>query len=167
MNLKTIRLSLILASLSLMLAACGGKKETASGTGAGSAVTEDGVRIVEITANDQMKFSLKEIRVKAGEPVRLTLKNIGKMPKQSMGHNWVLIQPVDQAGLTSFALSAASRPPQYLPADKTLIIAHSRILGPGESETIEFKAPSTAGIYRFLCTFPGHYNLMNGNFIVE
>jgi azurin len=40
------------------------------------------------------------------------------------------------------------------------------LIGGGESTTIEFEAPEK-GEYTFLCTFPGHFGLMNGKFIVE
>ena len=40
------------------------------------------------------------------------------------------------------------------------------MLGGGEETTIEFEAPAK-GEYTFICSFPGHYALMNGKFIVE
>jgi azurin len=40
------------------------------------------------------------------------------------------------------------------------------MIGGGESDTITFDAPE-AGTYVFLCTFPGHYQVMRGEFIVE
>jgi uncharacterized cupredoxin-like copper-binding protein len=36
------------------------------------------------------------------------------------------------------------------------MIAHTALLAPGGSETIEFTAPA-AGSYTFVCTYPGHY----------
>ena len=56
---------------------------------------------------------------------------------------------------------------EEIPADmKDKFIAHTKMLGGGESDTIEFDAPAP-GTYTFMCTFPGHYALMQGKFIVE
>ncbi|MGH2623531.1 MAG: plastocyanin/azurin family copper-binding protein, partial [Sphingobacterium sp.] len=46
-----------------------------------------------IEGNDQMQYNINLMRVKAGEPVEITLKNVGSMPKESMGHNFVLLKP--------------------------------------------------------------------------
>ena len=39
------------------------------------------------------------------------------------------------------------------------------MLGGGETDTITFDAPDP-GTHVFMCTFPGHYQLMMGEFIV-
>ena len=55
----------------------------------------------------------------------------------------------------------------YIPSGLTgEIIAYTKMLGGGESDTIIFNAPPI-GTYNFLCSFPGHYAIMNGKFIVE
>lgn len=46
---------------------------------------------VSITANDQMKFDVVSIEARPGQKVTVTLKNVGTMPKMSMGHNFVLL----------------------------------------------------------------------------
>ena len=49
-------------------------------------------------------------------------------------------------------------------ADK--VIAKTKLLGGGESDAIEFKAPA-AGTYDFICTFPGHSGIMKGKLIIS
>lgn len=122
--------------------------------------------VVTIEGNDQMQFNMKEIRVKAGQTVKLTLKHVGKMEKAVMGHNWALLtQDADVATVGQASASAADT--DYIPADMTdKFIVHTKMLGGGESDTIEFEAPAP-GAYTFMCTFPGHYALMKGTFIVE
>lgn len=120
---------------------------------------------VLITGNDLMKYNTKEIRVKAGEPVTLTLKHIGKLDVKVMGHNWVLLKDgVDLVGFATQAASAADN--DYIPEGTTDVIAHTKMLGGGQSDTITFEAPAP-GTYQFLCTFPGHFGMMQGTFIVE
>lgn len=122
--------------------------------------------VVTIEGNDQMKFNKTEIRVKAGQKVKLTLKHVGKMEKAVMGHNWaLLVKDADVATVGNAAAMAADN--DYIPADMTdQIIVHTKMIGGGETATIEFDAPAP-GTYTFMCTFPGHYALMQGKFIVE
>lgn len=120
---------------------------------------------VLITGDDMMKFSTKEIRVKAGEPVTLTLKHVGKLDIKVMGHNWVLLKPgVDLVGFASKASAAADN--DYIPEGTEDVIAHTKMVGGGQSDTITFDAPAP-GTYQFLCSFPGHFAQMQGTFIVE
>lgn len=121
--------------------------------------------LVYITANDQMRFDVNEINVTEGQVIKLTLENKGKMPVASMGHNFVLLQP--GTDVNAFADKAASeRVHDYIPASEAAsIIAHTRLLGPGEIDDIIFKAPA-AGDYPFVCSFPGHSLSMKGHLII-
>ncbi|WP_353717730.1 azurin [Dyadobacter sp. 676] len=123
-------------------------------------------KTIVIKGSDAMQFDLKEIKVKAGQKVKLTLTHSGKLAKAAMGHNWVLLKPgTDVAAFGSKA--AAARETDYIPAsEKASIIAHTKLVGGGESDTIEFTAPAK-GTYTYICSFPGHYALMKGSFIVE
>jgi len=168
MNLRTRFLFVALAGASLALAGCG--RSDAPSSAASSAPTApaaDGKRAINLTADDTMKFNLAEIRAKPGEALRLTLKNIGQMPKQVMGHNWVLVKPMSDSDLNAFGMKASTVAPDYLPGDRSSVIAHTKLIGGGESDTIEFNAPSAPGEYPFLCTFPGHFALMKGKLIVN
>lgn len=124
----------------------------------------DKVEVV-IESTDQMKFNMSEIKVKEGQTVVLTLKHVGKLPKTAMGHNWVLLkQGVEMAKFAQTAVQA--RDTDYVPEGSEDVIVHTKLIGGGEETTIEFKAPAK-GEYTFMCSFPGHYALMNGKFIVE
>jgi azurin len=124
---------------------------------------------VEITANDQMQFSTKAFEVKAGDKVTLTLKHVGQMQKVAMGHNVVILQKGTE--VPAFAMKATpAKDTDYIPQDaetKGKIIAYTKLLGGGESDTITFDAPKEAGAYPFLCTFPGHFALMQGTMTVK
>jgi azurin len=164
---------LLLITLSTLLLACGSdkKKEEKS-----DAIKIGGQKEVEpkkqseneltITGNDMMQYNKKELRVKTGTQVTLTLTHIGKMGKQVMGHNVVILKPgVD---INEFALKAveAGEAEDWIPDGGKDVIAHTKMLGGGESVTINFNAPK-AGTYDFICSFPGHSALMRGKFIVE
>ncbi len=126
--------------------------------------TDDGIIRLVINGNDQMSFDKEVLRAKAGATVELTLNHTGELPKEAMGHNVVILKPgTDIVTFAGEALSAASN--GYIP-ESDLIIAHTKMLGGGESDTITFEAPE-AGEYEFVCSFPGHFGLMKGKFIVE
>ena len=169
---------LLLIFMAALAISCGNDKKTEKseesqmtigGSQVEKAATEVDAAVAEVTieGNDQMRFNKKEIRVKAGQTVRLTLKHVGQMDIAVMGHNWVLLVPgtnMNELGVA--AVDAADN--DYIPQDyEDAIIAHTKMLGGGESDTIEFEAPTDPGTYIFMCTFPGHYALMQGKFIVE
>jgi len=120
---------------------------------------------IVIEGNDQMKFNLSEIKVKAGETVTITLKHVGELPKAAMGHNWVLLKP--GTDINAFGAEASKfKDNDYIPEDTDDVIVHTELVGGGKETTITFEAPE-AGTYDFICSFPGHYALMKGKFIVE
>lgn len=123
-------------------------------------------KTIEITGNDQMQYSLKEFEVTAGEKVTIVFKNVGQLPKVAMGHNVVVLKADVQ--VPAFCMKAMqAQATDYIPAsEKDSIIAHTKVMGPGESETIEFTAPA-AGTYPYCCTFPGHFAVMQGKMIVK
>lgn len=123
--------------------------------------------VVEITieGDDKMTFNKSVLKVPAGSTVRLTLIHTGKMPATAMGHDVVILKP--NTDIAAFAMKAMKFPDNhYIPKDAPNVIAHTEIIGGGESTTIEFKAPPV-GTYPFICSFPGHYAMMKGKFIVE
>ncbi len=159
----------------LFFSGCGKKDAPAAQAGdtakSGASATGDtpaSGRAIEITGNDTMKFSLTEIRAKPGETLTVTLVNVGSMPKFSMGHNWVLLKSASVAdAYVSDAMQAATT--DYVPAGrKNDVIAHTRLLGPKEKDSVTFQAPKEPGRYPFICSFPGHYQVgMKGDLIVE
>ena len=116
-----------------------------------------------------MQFDIKKFEVSPEEPIRITLKNIGSMPKIAMGHNLVILKKnVNAIGFGQKVLASGGSSTNALP--KSLlgdVIAYTKLLGPGESETISFKAPKESGDYDYVCTFPGHFAMMRGVMVVK
>jgi azurin len=126
--------------------------------------TPDGEGIVRLSAGDQMRFNATRIEVKAGN-VKIELKNGGTLPKEVMGHNLIVLKP--GSDVNAFAARAAgAHATGYIPADAAEVLAHTKLLGPGESELLQLDARA-AGTYPFLCSFPGHVALMNGQLVVQ
>ena len=109
-----------------------------------------------------MQFSVGTFTVKAGTTVTLTLRNTGQLPKETFGHNVVVLKQGVSAKAYADAAMAA-KDTDFVPADRAGdVIAHTRLLGPGESDTITFTAPTEPGTYVYVCSFPGHYMTMQG-----
>jgi azurin len=110
---------------------------------------------VEIHANDQMRYDVTSIQAAPGQKVTVTLVNVGALPKTAMAHNFVLLKA--GSDVTAFAAAAMTHPETgYIPPNlKNEIIAATKMLGPGESDTVTFTAPA-AGVYDYICSFPGH-----------
>jgi azurin len=168
--MKTLK-HLLLAIFSLALVACGGedKKEKDTKVKIGNNKVEkkvdNNVSKVVIAADDMMQFDKKEIRVKAGKKVKLTLRHVGKMDVKVMGHNVVILkQGVDIIKFAAAAVSAKDN--DYVPEGSKDVIAYTKMIGGGQTTSIEFDAPA-AGEYDFICSFPAHYAMMKGKFIVE
>jgi len=123
-------------------------------------------RTIEITANDQMKFNLARVEVKVGETIKVVLKNVGTLPKEAMGHNWVLLKP--GTDLNAFAqASMTAKDAEYIaPTFKDKVVAFVKVLGPKQTGEVTFTAPA-AGEYTYVCSFPGHYMLMKGTLIAK
>jgi azurin len=123
-------------------------------------------RTIEITANDQMKYSLATMTAAPGESIKVVMKNLGTLPKEAMGHNWVLLKA--GTDINAFAMAAmTAKDTEYIPpAHKDKVIASIKVLGPNQSGDVTFTAPA-AGEYIFLCSFPGHYMLMKGTLTVK
>ena len=135
-----------------------------------AAVSADGVLkpdaegIVRLEATDTMQYNAKRIEVE-GTKVKLELKHVGKMDKKMMGHNVVILKAgTDAMKWSAKAISAAAT--EYIPAYDPDMIAHSKLVGGGESDTIEFEVPGP-GEYPFVCSFPGHSGMMKGVLVVK
>ena len=82
-----------------------------------------------------------------------------------MGHNLVILKP--GTDITDFSIkSADAKATEFIPeSEKSKVIAHTKLLGGGESDTIEFTLEK--GTYDYICSFPGHSSIMKGKLIVE
>ena len=122
---------------------------------------------LEITANDLIQYDKKELHV-AGDcaTVELTLKHAGKLPIQSMGHNWVLTKTADVSAVASAGMAAGLKN-DHVPANDQRVIAHTKLIGGGETTRVTFPTSKLqkGGDYTYFCSFPGHNAIMRGKLI--
>lgn len=121
---------------------------------------------IKLDGMDDMKYDKTLFKVKAGQKITLDFKNIGKLPAAAMSHNVVILKPgTDVQAFGTAAISAAATE-HIPPAMKDDVIANTKLLGPGQSDQITFTLPD-AGVYDFICTFPGHFGTMHGKIVAE
>jgi azurin len=159
-----LRLLLATSLVALVTSGCGQKDTSAPAP----AAAQSGPRTVEITAGDNMKYSLTSIEAKPGEEITVILTNIGSQPKEVMGHNWILLKTGSDAGAFSTAAAAAKATDYFPTALADQVLARIELLGPRKSGQVTFKAPAAPGEYPFLCSFPAHFQVgMKGVLVVK
>lgn len=112
-----------------------------------------------------LQFVQKELRAKAGEQLSLIFKNPDVVP-----HNWMLAKPGTLQTIGNLANLMITDPQglarHYVPNSKDVIV-YTDMTNPKGEFTIHFTAPKEKGDYPYLCTFPGHWMVMNGVLKVE
>jgi len=121
---------------------------------------------VKLQANENMRFDNELFRVKAGKKLTLFFKNTGAKSSTNMAHNVVILaKGTDIADFADVARTAKDE--NYVPSSVTsLIIAHTKLVNGGDSDKVEFTIPQ-AGVYDFICSFPGHWGTMQGKIVAE
>jgi azurin len=124
-----------------------------------------GARAIKIETGSNLSYNVKSFTARAGEPIGFTLVNPDAVP-----HNWALLKPGATAAMGELVNKFIAEPDaavrQYIPRTD-LVLAYTDIVAPQDKFTIFFRAPSAPGRYPYLCTFPGHWMVMNGEMIVE
>ena len=136
-------------------------------TSKGMAVVTDCA--TEIEGSDAMQYNVSSIVVPSScKDFKITLKHTGTMPVTAMGHDVVVtkqsdLQAVDADGMAAGAASG------YVKADDPRVIAHTSLIGGGETTSVSFPVSKiqSGGPYVFFCSFPGHAALMKGTISVQ
>jgi len=113
---------------------------------------------VSVQGVEGLKFSLAAIDVKAGARVKLDFANVSDML-----HNLVVVKPgtATRVGEQAMRMGLDGAKLDYVPRTDD-VLYYTSVLEPEKSQTIYFVAPTTPGEYTYVCTFPGHYIVMQG-----
>ena len=117
--------------------------------------------------HEQLRFDTTRLEVTAGKQFEVIFENDDVMP-----HNFAIVPPgkhmeVGTAAMTMTPDKLDKQGRAFMPAAfEKDILAATKLLEPGQKETIKLKAPSQPGEYEFVCTFPGHAVLMWGTLSV-
>lgn len=144
------------------------KNYGAEGSSSSDEITEtvsNAKKIVIKTITNEMKYDVTKFEVTAGEQVELVLEN-----PDFMQHNLIITKPgkKERVGMAADKMAADPNAAErnYVPQTSDVLFA-TPLLNPDDSYSLRFTAPTTPGEYPFICTFPGHWRIMQGVMIVK
>jgi len=109
---------------------------------------------------NEMKYDLKSFTVEAGKPVQIIFEN-----PDFMQHNLLIVQTgaLETVGKAADKLAADPKGAEknYVP-DLPEVLFSTKLVNPQQTVTLNFTAPAKEGDYPYVCTFPGHWSIMNG-----
>lgn len=121
------------------------------------AAQDDPIELI-IDVKPGLRFGVPRLQIPANAPVKLTLDNTDQMM-----HNLVIAKPGTRLSLVQEALALGDKGPemQFVP-DSPNVLWKTKVLAPGERQTLEFTSPEEPGVYPYVCTYPGHGLFMFG-----
>ena len=120
---------------------------------------------IEISGTDMMRYDTNEININNNcENFFITLKHSGKLPINAMGHNIVFLEKKNLQKIISKINMSHGIENGFIP-EMEEVLFKSKMIGGGEETTFELDLNvfNKAGDYMFICSFPGHFALMQGN----
>ena len=112
------------------------------------------------TIQDQMKYDITEIEAEVGQEIEIVFQN-----NDAMQHNLMIVKPGTLAlvGVTAEEFAKTKEAPErdYIPEMEEILYA-TPMLDPGQTYRLRVKVPDEPGLYPYVCTFPGHWQTMNG-----
>ncbi len=118
------------------------------------------------TVREQMRYDISQIVVEAGKPFEIIFENLDAMP-----HNIVFVKPGQRQRVAESVQTAKpdkldKQGRAYVPEKDNDVFAASKMTEPGQKETLKITAPKEPGEYEFVCTMPGHWQIMWGKLSV-
>ncbi|HRQ50735.1 MAG TPA: plastocyanin/azurin family copper-binding protein, partial [Agriterribacter sp.] len=116
--------------------------------------------IIMRTVQNEMKFEKTSITAKAGTIVEIVLSNI-----DFMQHNLLILKPGSMERVGAAADQLAQVPEgvsmQYIPSVPDVLFA-TPLINPDQQYSLKFRVPDIPGDYPYICSYPGHWRIMNG-----
>jgi glucose/arabinose dehydrogenase/plastocyanin len=123
---------------------------------------DDDTRVVDIRSTGvTLSYDVTQIRMKAGEHLFIRFLNASEMV-----HNLVVVKSeadINPVGIAAINAQEEDFIPQKV---QDRILAASRLANPGDTVLVEFTAPGP-GTYPYICTFSGHFTMMQGRIVVD
>ncbi|MEM7698277.1 MAG: heme-binding protein [Verrucomicrobiota bacterium] len=122
-------------------------------------------RAIQVGAKIGLKFDTDLITAEAGEKLAITFLN--NDPTGIM-HNLVIIDrgTADEVVAASMMVGPDSVANNFIP-DIPAVLAATPQVAPSRKYTLYYEVPKETGDYHFICTYPGHSQIMQGIFRVE
>jgi azurin len=116
--------------------------------------------IVLKTIPHEMKFDQPKLTVKAGSIVEIVMTNV-----DFMQHNLLILSPGSMQSVGDAADKLAQTPEgagmQYIPQVPDVLFS-TPLVNPDAKFSLKFRVPDIPGDYPYICSYPGHWRIMNG-----
>lgn len=177
MKRASVFLAGLIAAVLVLVAACGGEEAAATPrpaatkspaptatkapapTVASTVAPAAGASLEISVKGDALEFTKTSLSAQAGAAVVLTFNNVSAINQ----HNWVIVQAGAKDAVATRGLTASTT--NWVQPGDAQVIANTPLVDPGKTGEVRFAAPP-AGLYQFVCTFPGHNFTMFGDFEV-
>lgn len=118
---------------------------------------------IEIQVLPSLLFSLPRFHVAPGRPVVITFTNT-----DDMDHNLLILRPHSRESVVQqvIEMGAQAFEKNYVP-DSKQVLWNTSIVQSDQTVRIAFTAPAEEGVYPYVCTLPGHGNVMFGAMYVN
>jgi azurin/glucose/arabinose dehydrogenase len=115
-------------------------------------------KTITISATDVMTFDVTDFEVKAGSKVRIVLEN-----PTDLLHNLLIVKPGQLETVSQNALNMGLDGPirDYVPLSDNILF-YTTLVEVGNTQSIYLTAPEQPDEYPYVCTFPGHWQTMQG-----
>ena len=118
-------------------------------------------RVIEIkTTGIDLSYSITEIEAAAGE--QLTIRYVNE--SETMPHNIVIVKKDEDIRPVGIAALKAHKTGYIPEEEKDRILAYSEMAPPGTAIEFAFTVPPP-GVYPYICTYSGHFTMMQGRLI--
>lgn len=123
-----------------------------------SSWTDGPDQVITINAVSPMEFDVTDFEVEAESRVQIVLNN-----PTDLLHNLLIVNPGTLESVAQNALNMGLQGPQldYVPKSDDVLF-HTSLVGVNDSQSIYFTAPEIPDEYPYVCTFPGHWQTMQG-----
>jgi hypothetical protein len=117
-----------------------------------------GVTTISLNVKAGLQFDIVRFRVAPGAKVKIILTNT-----DDMSHNLLVTKPGTRLKVVNAALQLGEKGPavDYIPKMPEVLFSIP-VVAPNDIGEVIFTAPSTSGIYPYVCTLPGHGFVMYG-----
>ena len=123
---------------------------------------------LDISGTDMMQFDKTILELDSGcTSANLTLKHTGALAKNIMGHNVVIVATEKFDSVIASISMDAGLDNGYL-AESEDVLAKTAMIGGGEVSEIalDLSKFEKGASHTFFCSFPGHYAIMKGKFVI-
>ncbi len=117
-------------------------------------------RVEIVCVPGQMRWEPKEFSVPAGRVLEIRMRN-----DDTMQHNLLIVAPgsLSEIGVAADRMgeTAEGKAREWVP-DSPKVLQVMGLVDPGRTGTLWLITPAKPGTYPLVCTYPGHWRMMNG-----